>query len=170
MFYETWRLIGGDVPRICYSQIKTEPEEGGTQYESKQQLENELSLRFSKLLKTNVQVKVSTSALSDIEFGVFYKGIPLAENCSNFIELQPLRDAIFYIKKYGIDGYEEYIDPEELTCMLELKVGNTNYTVRKYDYLDNSSDRRNFVALNKKCIRRLAQAVGARFMKEGKIR
>ena len=170
MFYESWRLIGEDVPRIYYSRIQSYPFENANEFMDEQQLEKVLSERFSDLLKSSVSVELTGSYYNGqpIQFDIYMDDIPIMKNCGNFIEIAPLRDAIYYAQKYSINSYNEYYDPNEMTKMLEIGIGDTKYAITKYDYMDEITARsRNNVLLNKRFIRRLANAVGDRFLKEG---
>lgn len=166
MFYETSKIIGEDIPRVFYTQIQTYPFEEAKCFNNREELEAELSKHFSKLLKTKIEVAQlnSNSNSSCMTFNLFFNDLLIMKNCTGFIELAPLRDAIFYIRKYEIQKYCEYFDPDTVMVMMKIQVGKTYYTVRKTDYI-NASGRstQNLVLLNDQIIQKLADAVGKRF-------
>ena len=169
MIYEAWRVIGEDVPRIYYTRIQTYPFENANRYETEKELEDVMSERFSKLLKSSVSVKLSRSCIDGltVEFSVFYNNICIMEKCGNFIELAPLRDAIFYVKKYSILGYQDDYESDEITQMVKVTMGDADYSVMKYGLKDRAT--RNFVQINNAFLDRLAIAVSKRWKSNGKV-
>ena len=159
MIYEAWRVIGEDVPRIYYTRIQTYPFENANRYETEKELEDVMCVR----------VKLSRSCIDGlvVEFSVFYNNICIMEKCGNFIELAPLRDAIFYVKKYSILGYQDDYESDEITQMVKVTMGDADYSVMKYGLKDRAT--RNFVQLNNAFLDRLAIAVSKRWKSNGKV-
>ncbi len=172
MIYECWYTISdkNGIDTIYYSELSSTRVPGSTSYNEESELKETMESRFADLLKKDVTVKLNIKDQNNITFDLFFNGIPILEQCCNFVYLGDARDAIHRIERYKIQSLKPTIHNKRLYYKVQIK--DRQLMVLKYPddmHQGYATPRRNFEVITDAFITRITMEIARIMVKMGDL-